>query len=128
MTLSLKYSTSFAALLVLTCVSAYSAAAQTGDVPPWKRPMPCVERIPARTLPDMPPWKRDRPAQVLGSSSCDDVKSRAFGDGATCVCIDQSGIDARSGCCSHHHGVCGCKDRTIMCCDGSASPTCTCHE
>jgi Bacterial Ig domain len=46
----------------------------------------------------------------------------AFGVGATCMCI------ARRGCCSHHQGACGCKGHTIMCCDGSASPTCTCHE
>ena len=33
---------------------------------------------------------------------------------------------ARSGCCSHHGGVCGCSGDTIMCCDGTASPSCTC--
>lgn len=35
---------------------------------------------------------------------------------------------ARSGCCSHHRGVCGCDqalDR-IECCDGTLSPSCTC--
>ena len=31
-----------------------------------------------------------------------------------------SSVDARSGCCSHHGGVCGCR-----CCDGTAlSATC----
>ena len=35
---------------------------------------------------------------------------------------------ARSGCCSSHGGVCGCDagTDTIMCCDGTASPSCTC--
>ncbi len=39
-----------------------------------------------------------------------------------------SGTIARSGCCSHHHGVCGCDqsiDR-IKCCEGTLSPSCTC--
>lgn len=35
---------------------------------------------------------------------------------------------ARSGCCSHHGGVCGCSGNTIMCCDGSASPSCRCSD
>ncbi len=37
-------------------------------------------------------------------------------------------IQAKSGCCSHHGGVCGC-DTNIgsqVCCDGSYSPTCGC--
>lgn len=40
------------------------------------------------------------------------------------------GIDgmlfARSGCCSHHGGVCGCSGDRISCCDGTLSPSCTC--
>jgi hypothetical protein len=30
------------------------------------------------------------------------------------------------GCCSHHHGVCGCSGHTIVCCDNSFSPSCGC--
>jgi len=32
------------------------------------------------------------------------------------------------GCCSHHNGVCGCDSitRSIVCCDGSYSPSCGC--
>jgi hypothetical protein len=32
------------------------------------------------------------------------------------------------GCCSHHHGVCGCNAPTheVTCCDGSFSPSCGC--
>ena len=34
----------------------------------------------------------------------------------------------RSGCCSHHNGVCGCNQALdkIACCDGTLSPSCTC--
>lgn len=32
----------------------------------------------------------------------------------------------RRGCCSHHGGVCSCKDHRTICCDGRPSPTCEC--
>ncbi len=32
------------------------------------------------------------------------------------------------GCCSHHGGVCGCSGGRKKCCDGSLSPSCTCHH
>ena len=32
----------------------------------------------------------------------------------------------KSGCCSHHKGVCGCQSGRTVCCDGGLSPTCTC--
>ena len=35
---------------------------------------------------------------------------------------------ARSGCCSHHQGVCGCEGGRQVCCDGSFSPSCTCNK
>ena len=45
---------------------------------------------------------------------------------------NQSSIDAieRSGCCSHHGGVCGCDGNTghQQCCDGDDSPSCLCGE
>ena len=34
---------------------------------------------------------------------------------------------ARSGCCSWHGGVCDCIGGRVVCCDGTFSPTCTCH-
>ncbi len=34
---------------------------------------------------------------------------------------------ARSGCCSHHGGVCGCSGGRALCCDGALSPSCGCH-
>lgn len=32
----------------------------------------------------------------------------------------------RSGCCSHHGGVCGCGGYRARCCDGTLSPSCEC--
>jgi len=33
---------------------------------------------------------------------------------------------AKRGCCSHHKGVCGCKNGRAECCDGTLSPSCGC--
>lgn len=33
----------------------------------------------------------------------------------------------RSGCCSHHGGVCGCSAGRARCCDGTLSPSCGCY-
>jgi len=33
---------------------------------------------------------------------------------------------AKSGCCSWHGGVCGCRGGRAICCDGAASPSCGC--
>lgn len=35
---------------------------------------------------------------------------------------------AKRGCCSWHGGVCDCKNGRVVCCDGSYSPSCTCHH
>lgn len=32
----------------------------------------------------------------------------------------------QQGCCSHHGGVCGCRDGRRVCCDRQLSPTCRC--
>lgn len=32
----------------------------------------------------------------------------------------------RSGCCSWHGGVCGCRNGRAVCCDGTLSPSCGC--
>jgi hypothetical protein len=32
------------------------------------------------------------------------------------------------GCCSWHGGECGCSNGRDVCCDGSLSPSCTCHS
>lgn len=33
----------------------------------------------------------------------------------------------RSGCCSHHGGVCGCAGSSARCCDGNLSPSYDCN-
>mgnify|MGYP001133874813 CR=1 FL=1 len=30
-------------------------------------------------------------------------------------------------CCKDHKGICGCRAGQIVCCDGTASTSCTCH-
>ena len=50
---------------------------------------------------------------------------------AACVSSTVAQSDAalgRSGCCSHHGGVCGCDASAGMerCCDGTNSPSCEC--
>jgi hypothetical protein len=37
-----------------------------------------------------------------------------------------STVSEKRGCCSHHHGVCGCKEGRVVCCDKTLSPTCRC--
>ena len=51
-------------------------------------------------------------------------------DAIQCVTLsslDKHSVD-RSGCCSHHGGVCGCSGGRQQCCDGAFSPSCTCHH
>ncbi len=38
-----------------------------------------------------------------------------------------SHLAQRSGCCSHHGGVCGCSGGRAVCCDGTFSPSCGCN-
>ncbi len=39
--------------------------------------------------------------------------------------VDDPLVEAR-GCCSRHHGVCGCSDHVVVCCDKALSHRCTC--
>ena len=54
------------------------------------------------------------PAQMSMPASC---------DGKTFASAEEA---QRSGCCSHHNGVCGCSDGRAKCCDGTLSPSCGC--
>lgn len=48
----------------------------------------------------------------------------------SCACYAITHIvtaDQRRGCCSHHGGVCGCKQSRALCCDGTLSPSCRCY-
>ena len=50
---------------------------------------------------------------------------------AECEAILKTGdkeLIAQRGCCSHHHGVCGCSNGRDQCCDGVLSPSCTCNS
>jgi hypothetical protein len=44
------------------------------------------------------------------------------------LCLSSESIPMGKGCCSWHGGECGCQDGRDVCCDGTLSPTCTCHE
>lgn len=99
-----------------------SAPCDPEDTPPWNRPMQCMELVPAMKEMGAPPIVD--PAHWVATSDCDHPTE----SGDKCFCIDQAGIDARSGCCSHHGGACGCSGKSVTCCDGSTSPTCTCHN
>jgi len=83
--------------------------------------MQCIEFVPA--MKEMDPLIVD-PAKTVGSPDCNHLAR----PDDRCFCVDQAGVDARSGCCSHHGDACGCINKTVQCCDGSASPTCTCHN
>ncbi len=51
--------------------------------------------------------------EQLKQPSCEQIKDKKY---------------VRRGCCSHHNGVCGCTNGRQQCCDGSLSPSCTCHH
>jgi hypothetical protein len=55
-----------------------------------------------------------------------------YGEEVTCENLRTSNASqeqlARRGCCSHHGGVCGCQGGRTVCCDGSYSPSCGCHN
>lgn len=59
--------------------------------------------------------------------AADTDKSEADTKPLMCQDIDSKQI-ARSGCCSHHQGVCGCSGGRNVCCDGTFSPSCTCMK
>jgi hypothetical protein len=71
----------------------------------------------------------------LNVASAADIKDNlpvpsASHEGGQCITLsglDKATID-RSGCCSHHGGVCGCSGARQQCCDGALSPSCTCNH
>jgi len=54
------------------------------------------------------------------------VSALAFVAGFSSWGAPAPGPVEHSGCCSHHHGVCGCSKGHAECCDGSQSPSCGC--
>jgi len=70
---------------------------------------------------------------VSGISFADDLKvfelAMAIQDSEHEIAIlDWNQVMARSGCCSWHGGVCDCIGGRVVCCDGTFSPSCTCHH
>lgn len=59
-----------------------------------------------------------KPQQNSNSTACQELRQ----SGATSEEI------AKRGCCSWHQGVCGCSGGRQTCCDGTTSPSCTCHH
>jgi len=49
-------------------------------------------------------------------------------DKSTSLKSENSSIKTKSGCCSHHNDVCGCKNGRAQCCDGTMSPTSKCNN
>jgi hypothetical protein len=44
------------------------------------------------------------------------------------LCVASGETPMGRGCCSWHGGECGCQNGRDVCCDGTLSPTCTCHN
>jgi len=57
--------------------------------------------------------------EVAGAAAC---RVTAYSESEV-FAIDEP---ERSGCRSHHGGVCGCSAGRAQCCDGSLSPSCGC--
>jgi len=52
----------------------------------------------------------------------------SVGPVSACPALDlQSREAVQADCCQGHMGVCGCRAGKIVCCDATASRTCTCH-
>lgn len=60
------------------------------------------------------------------------IKMAAAGAIALCLTaagpVCDTGMPGKSGCCSHHGGVCGCNGAMQRCCDGTNSPSCRCGD
>lgn len=59
------------------------------------------------------------------------ITSKYVSDAKTINCetilkTNDKELIAKSGCCSHHGGVCGCNSGRVVCCDNTYSPTCIC--
>lgn len=52
-----------------------------------------------------------------------------YDDSLVCASVNtDTGIVLGQGFCSWHGGECGCSNGRDLCCDGTLSPSCTCHE
>ena len=44
------------------------------------------------------------------------------------ISLSSPPAEAGSGCCSYHHGECGCIGGRVQCCDNTMSPSCRCKS
>jgi hypothetical protein len=70
-----------------------------------------------------PPQPAAPEAQQSQSATCRSIEAEKL---ATLTEAERREMLERSGCCSHHNGVCGCSGGRAQCCDGSLSPSCGC--
>ena len=54
------------------------------------------------------------------------ISSKAQTNEIKLACAKTDNEEQRKGCCSHHGGVCGCRNGKTVCCDDSLSPSCRC--
>jgi hypothetical protein len=65
---------------------------------------------------------------VLVHAGSSEKSASANGSNLIAPCLSSESIPMGQGCCSWHGGECGCQDGRDRCCDGTLSPTCTCHK
>lgn len=71
--------------------------------------------------------------EIPGISYAESLKVSELGRPGTDLSLEIVSLDleqkiARGGCCSWHGGVCDCIGGRVVCCDGTFSPSCTCHN
>jgi hypothetical protein len=67
-------------------------------------------------------------ASSLRSDTLSIRKSTSSGEAIVDLCLASEDNPMGQGCCSWHGGECGCQNGRDLCCDGTLSPSCTCHQ
>ena len=67
-------------------------------------------------------------AVLAASLFCATFAAQAVPIGCNAINTAALDVQARSGCCSWHDGVCGCSGGRAQCCDGTLSPSCGCYR
>jgi hypothetical protein len=66
-------------------------------------------------------------AGVPAGTAAAESKAEATSDSVPCMSRNGSLLAAGAGCCQRHGGVCGCRDGTPKCCDGTIGDGCSCR-
>jgi hypothetical protein len=61
-------------------------------------------------------------------SDAESMNSRTDGACIADLCLASDDNPMGRGCCSWHGGECGCQGGRNVCCDGTLSPSCSCHK